>query len=108
MVKAEDHQENTRYLQVEQLFQKLRTTNPGKIYDFDPTVNSLVMDQAQQFVERHDVPVVYEPNKNFPEVYLSERLITRAQCRGIKKIHRIAFPHSVYISTASSKKAFAY
>jgi hypothetical protein len=72
-------------LQVEQLSQKLRTTNPGKIYDFDPTVNSLVMDQAQQFVERHDVPVVYEPNKNFPEAYLSERLITRAQCRGIKK-----------------------
>jgi hypothetical protein len=72
-------------LQVEQLSQKLRTTNPGKIYDFDPTVNSLVMDQAQQFVERHDVPVVYEPNKNFPEAYLSERLITRAQCRVIKK-----------------------
>ena len=72
-------------LQVEQLSQKLRTTNPGKIYDFDPTVNSLVMDQAQQFVETHDVPVVYEPNRNFPEAYLSERLITRAQCRDIKR-----------------------
>jgi hypothetical protein len=72
-------------LQVEQLSQKLRATNPGKIYDFDPTVNTLVMDRAQEFVETHDVPVVYEPNRNFPEAYLSERLITRAQCRGIKK-----------------------
>jgi hypothetical protein len=72
-------------LQVEQLSQKLRTSNSGKIYDLDPTVNSLVMDQAQEFVETHDVPVVYEPNANFPEAYLSERLITRAQCRGIKK-----------------------
>jgi hypothetical protein len=71
--------------QVEQLSEKLRTTNPGKIHDFDPTVNSLVMDRAQEFVERHDVPVAYEPNKNFPEAYLSERLITRAQCTGIKR-----------------------
>jgi hypothetical protein len=65
-------------LHVGQLSEKLRTTNPGKIYDFDPTVNSLVMAEAQQFVETHHVPVVYQPNKNFPEGYLSERLITRA------------------------------
>lgn len=71
--------------QVEQVSQKLRATNPGKIYDFDPAVNSLVMERAQEFVETHHVPVVYEPNKNFPEAYLSERLITRAQCRKIKK-----------------------
>ena len=38
-------------LQVEQLSQKLRTSNSGKIYDFDPTANSLVMDQAQEFVD---------------------------------------------------------
>ncbi len=72
--------------QVAQLSQHLRATNPGKIYDFDPAANSLVMDrEAQQFVETHDVPVVYEPNKNYPEAYLSERLITRAQCKGVKK-----------------------
>ncbi len=71
--------------QVEQLSQKLRAANPGKIYDFDAAVNSLVMARAQEFVETHDVPVVYEPNKNFPEAYLSERLITRSQCRGIKR-----------------------
>jgi hypothetical protein len=70
--------------QVAQVSQKLRTTNPGKIYDFDPAANSLVMDRGQEFVETHDVPAVYEPNKNFPEGYLSERLITRAQCRDIK------------------------
>jgi hypothetical protein len=72
-------------LQVEHLSQKLRAANPGKIYAFDPTVNSLVMDRAQEFVETHDVPVVYEPNRNYPEAYLSERLITGAQCRGIKR-----------------------
>jgi hypothetical protein len=71
--------------QVAQVTEKLRTTNPGKIYDFDPAANSLVMDRGQEFVETHDVPVVYEPNRNFPEGYLSERLITRVQCRGIKK-----------------------
>ncbi len=71
--------------QVDEMSEKLRTTNPGKIYEFDPTMNSLVMAQAKEFVERHDVPVVYEPNKNFPEAYLSERLITRDQCRSIKK-----------------------
>jgi hypothetical protein len=70
--------------QVAQVSQKLKTTNPGKIYDFDPAANSLVMDRGQEFVETHDVPVVYEPNKNFPEGYLSERLITRAQCDGVK------------------------
>ena len=72
-------------LQVERLSRQLRTTNPGKIYDYNPTVNSLVTARAQEFVETHDIPVVYEPNKNFPEAYLSERLITRAQCGGIKR-----------------------
>ena len=85
--------------QVSQLSQQLRATNPGKIYDFDPAADSLVMGEAQQFVGTHDVPVVYEPNKNFPEAYLSERLITRTQCKGIKKDTQIASPHSVYIST---------
>jgi hypothetical protein len=70
--------------QVAQVSEKLRTTNPGKIYDFAPAANSLVMDRGQEFVETHDVPVVYEPNRNFPEGYLSERLITRAQCDGVK------------------------
>jgi hypothetical protein len=69
---------------VAQVTEKLRITNPGKVYDFDPAANSLVMDRAQEFVETHDLPVVHEPNRNFPEGYLSERLITRVQCRGIK------------------------
>jgi hypothetical protein len=71
--------------QVAQVSQQLRTANPGKVYDFDPAANSLVMDRAQEFVETHDVPVAYEPNKNYPEGYLSERLITRAQCNGVKR-----------------------
>jgi len=71
--------------QVTQVSEKIRNTNPAKIYDFDPAVDSLVMDRGQEFVETHDVPVVYELNRNFPEGYLSERLITRAQCNGAKK-----------------------
>jgi hypothetical protein len=71
--------------QVAQTSKTLRTTNPGKVYDFDPTVSSLVMSRTQEFVETHDIPVAYEPNSNYPEGYLSERLITRAQCNGIKR-----------------------
>jgi hypothetical protein len=71
--------------QVAQVSQQLRTANPGKVYDFDPAANSLVMERGLEFVETHDVPVAYEPNKNYPEGYLSERLITRAQCNGVKR-----------------------
>jgi hypothetical protein len=72
-------------LQIERIAEQLRTTNPGKVYDFDPAANSLVMAGAQVFVQAHDVPVVYEPNTNFPEGYLSARLLPQAQCGGIKR-----------------------
>src|SRR3984885_9116858 len=90
--------------QVAQVSERLRTANPGKIYDFDPAANSLVMDRGQEFVETHDVPAVYEPNRNFPEGYLSERLITRVQCRDIKKDtqNRVS-TLGVHFTTSSNK-----
>ena len=33
--------------QVDEMSEKLRTTNPGKIYEFDPTMNSLVMARGE-------------------------------------------------------------
>ncbi len=71
--------------QIAQVSAELRAANPGKIYDFDPTRDALVMKEAQLFVEAHDIPVVYEPSANFPEGALSERLIPRSQCSGIRR-----------------------
>jgi len=62
---------------------ELQAVNPGKILDFDSKLHSIVMDQAKEFVETHDVPVVYAPDANYPEAHLSYRLITRDQCSGI-------------------------
>jgi hypothetical protein len=69
--------------QIEQVSQELKTANPGKIFDFDPKRHSLVMDQAPTFVETHEVPVAYEPKTDFPEGYLSQRLIPRSECARI-------------------------
>ena len=62
---------------------ELQAANPGRILDFDPKLHSIVMDQAQEFVKTHDVPVVYALDANYPEAHLSYRLITRDQCSGI-------------------------
>jgi hypothetical protein len=50
---------------------ELQAVNPGRVLDFDPKLHSIVMDQAREFVETHDVPVVYAPDANFPEAHLS-------------------------------------
>jgi hypothetical protein len=62
---------------------ELQAVNPGRVLDFDPKLHSIVMHQAQEFVKTHDVPVVYSADANYPEAYLSYRLITRDQCSGI-------------------------
>ncbi len=69
---------------------EMKASNPGMILDFDPRSHSLVTADAQTLVQRYAVPVVYETNPNFPEGYLSYRLIRRDQC-GIRKDsqHRI-------------------
>lgn len=81
--------------QLRQLSATLRMSNPSKVYNFDPNVSSLVMDRAQQFVQTHDIPAVYEVNSRFPEGYSSVRLITGGQCNGIQKdtLNRISISY---------------
>jgi hypothetical protein len=63
---------------------ELKATNPGRILNFTADAYSLVLPEAEQFVDSHAVPVVYEPNKNFqPERYVSHRLMTSEECNGV-------------------------
>lgn len=64
---------------------ELKASNPGKVLDFQPENYSLVMKDARAFVTNHAIPVVYEENKNNPEGYLSERILTKAACDSIPR-----------------------
>ena len=60
---------------------QMRAANPGKIFDFNPDLHSLVIKEPVPFINAHEVPVAYEANPNFqPEGHLAYRLIPRAQC----------------------------
>ena len=60
---------------------QMRATNPGKIFDFNPDLHSLVIKEPVPFINAHEVPVAYEANPNFhPEGHMAHRLIPRAQC----------------------------
>lgn len=72
--------------QIEAVAARLRANNPGKIFDFDPRRHSLVLEEAQSFVETHDIPVAYDRKfARSPEGYSAYRLITRSQCSGIAR-----------------------
>jgi hypothetical protein len=58
--------------------QELRTTNPGRIIEFDPKQHSLVIDQADVFAATHAIPVVYARDPSYlQDGYASYRLIER-------------------------------
>jgi len=69
----------------------LRSSNSGKVIDFDGDKYSLVSPSANALVRTHKISVAYEENQNFqPEQYLSFRLIRRDQCNIAKdSLHRI-------------------
>lgn len=61
---------------------ELRTSNPGKVLDFDANSYALVTAEANSLTQYYAIPVAYEANKNFqPEGHLSFRLIRRDQCK---------------------------
>jgi hypothetical protein len=65
-------------VQVERVSQELRTTNPGRIIEFDPKQHSLVIDQADVFAATHAIPVVYARDPSYlQDGYASYRLIER-------------------------------
>ena len=64
---------------------QLQQRNPGKIFDFDPEVHSLVTPDAR-LVTQYAVPVAYQPDKNFkPEDHLAFRLVRNDQCNNLAK-----------------------
>ncbi|MES2166168.1 MAG: hypothetical protein V4458_03885 [Pseudomonadota bacterium] len=69
----------------------LRSSNSGKILDFDADAYSLVTPSASALVRTYAIAVAYETNVNFqPEQHLSFRLIRRDQCKlGQDSLHRI-------------------
>jgi hypothetical protein len=74
-----------QWYEIEQKSAQMRAANPGKIFDFDPDLHSLVAAEAGQLVNSREIPVVYEANTNYPEGHLAYRLITREQCNNIKR-----------------------
>jgi len=72
--------------QIEAVAARLRANNPDKVFDFDPRQHSLVLEEAQSFVETHDIPVAYDRKyASPPEGFSAYRIITRSQCNGIAR-----------------------
>ena len=70
---------------------QLQQRNPGKIFDFNPEVHSLVTPDAR-LVTQYAIPVAYQPDKNIkPEDHLAFRLVRSEQCNNLPKDGR----HSV-------------
>jgi hypothetical protein len=76
--------------QIALVTKELRSSNPGKLFDFDPKLHSLVMDErghinvedeADGFVQTHAIPLTF--SQGGPEGYLSYRLITKSQFQGV-------------------------
>ncbi len=69
---------------------KIRNINIGKVFDFDPSAMSLVLDHstsngldADSFVAFHHVPVAYSPS-------YSARLVPASQCANMKSYRNAA------------------
>jgi hypothetical protein len=71
-------------VQISQKSAEMRASNPGKVFDFDPKLHSLVTTRgAYVLVSQYEIPVAYESRAEAlfaPEGYLSYRLITRDRC----------------------------
>jgi len=64
---------------------QLQQRNPGKIFDFNPEVHSLVTPDAR-LVTQYAIPVAYQPDKNLkPEDHLAFRLVRNDQCNKLSK-----------------------
>jgi hypothetical protein len=61
---------------------KLQNQNKGSALGFDPQKQALVLEKARDFIQRHDLPVVYEPKryKDVLDDYVSYRRLSTDQC----------------------------
>lgn len=73
--------------QVMKSFEKqLRAENPRHVVDYDSTKHSLVMNNGGSLVTSYKFPVIFESNPNFPEGYLSYRLVTQERCNEARSL----------------------
>lgn len=64
---------------------ELRAFNTQEIPSYDSAVHDLVLAEGY-YPTRYKIPVVYSPNENFPQKYLSSRLIPQRQCVDLKNV----------------------
>ena len=78
----------------------LRDKNPSEIIKYNPNEHSLVV--ASNMTGRYAIPVSYRYNDNYPEEYLSHRLITLNLCNEVKGVKE--FSRTNRVSRSSDKK----
>lgn len=74
--------------------------NPSQIIEYDPELHSLVM--GANMVKQYKIPVSYSSNSNFPEGYLSHRIVTQELCKKGKGLKH--FTHTFGVSWSSYGK----
>lgn len=70
----------TEFTSIKLAENRIQTENKLQNVAFDRKRDALVYSNAQSFVTSHEIAVAYEPNPNFPEGYLSYRLVTADKC----------------------------
>ena len=84
------------YVSLLSLENQIQESNEQQKINFDISSNSLAFDNQTGLTTYYKIPVTYEANDNFPEKYLSSRLITQQKCNEIQKIPRELFEFSTY------------
>lgn len=87
-------------IKIKDLETDLRKKNPSEIIAYDPEVHSLIVDS--NMTEHYEIPVSYSYNNNFPEGFLSHRLVTQNLCKKAKGIKE--FTHTFGVSWSSYGK----
>lgn len=79
---------------------EIKEQNPSQIIEYNPQLHSLVM--GENMVKQYKIPVSYSPNNNFPEGYLSHRIVTQKLCKKGKGLKH--FTHTFGVSWSSYGK----
>lgn len=82
---------------------ELRDKNPSEIISYNPTKHSLVIDS--NMTGRYVIPVSYRHNDNYPEEYLSHRLITLRLCNEVKGVKEFSRTYGVFRSSDKKHKS---
>jgi len=91
-------------IQIKNIENDLRIQNPSEIIAYNPDVHSLAVDS--NMTKHYKIPVSYSDNNNFPEGFLSHRLVTQELCRKAKGVKE--FTHTFGVSWSSYGKSRYY